>query len=110
MAQLKTKTRVEKSGLSLIASVEFYTRGPTQGHKIRVIWAYLPPRGGDKGPHTMVSRLASSLGKMKFQALRTVLGKWITKRITDGYFVIVGGDFNGVMDTLEKGKQPYIHP
>jgi hypothetical protein len=33
-AQLKTKTRVEKSGLSLIASVEFYTRGPTQGHKI----------------------------------------------------------------------------
>jgi hypothetical protein len=42
--------------------------------------------------------------------LRTVLGKWISKSIANGFFVIVGGDFNGVMDTLGNGKQPYIRP
>ena len=88
------------SGLGIIARLEF----SSGGHKIRVIGAYIPPRSGKTGKRTLEAR------GFPHDYLYDVLGTWVTTGHRLGQFVLLGGDFNAIMDKLGKGTQPYIRP
>jgi hypothetical protein len=103
-------TRAEQSGLGLIARVEFSTE---DGQKIRVIGAYIPPRTAKKGKGTLDARLRTYLSSIKWKGspedyLERVLGIWVSTGHSRGHFVILGGDFNAVIDRQGLGKQRNI--
>jgi hypothetical protein len=110
-AQLKYKSRAEKSGRGIIAKIEF----SSGGHKIRIIGAYIPPRSGKTGKGTLESRLGSFTSSIGWKGsphdyLYDVLGTWVTTGHRLGQFVILSGYLNALMDKLGKDTQSYIRP
>jgi hypothetical protein len=104
-AKHKYNSRVEKSGLGLIARLEF----SSDKHKFRIIGAYIySSRAGKTGKGTFTARLGTHLSAIKLKGsphdyLYNTLGKWVTRGQSLGQLVIVGGDFNAIMDRLGKG-------
>ena len=116
-AELKYRSRVERPGFGLVTRLEFSTgkneNFSTGEHKIRIIGAYWPPRSGKTGKGALEARLRSYLSSIGWKGsphdyLDYVVGKWVSAGIDLGQFVILGGDFNAVMDKAGLSKQPYI--
>jgi hypothetical protein len=85
------------------------------GCKIIIISAYIPSRSEKTGKGTLEARLGTFFSTIGWKGsphdyLYDMIGKWVTKGIDLGHFVVLGVDLNAITDRLGKGKQSCIRP